>query len=366
MSILHILAPAAVGGLESVVLALTSGMKSRGVRSAVIPVLDANEPDHPFLVRLAELGIETFPVVAPGRSYRYEAIEVGKIIEETEATVIHTHGFRSDVVHRFAHRGKQIRHVATAHGFVDNTLRERLYARIQTWALRGADAVIAVSDPIRERLEQGGVPSTSIVTLPNAVATPTLVAAGEAEERLGLRARTDVRLAWIGRISYEKGPDLMVEAMEKLAANGNTPEVQLVFIGDGPMRADLEARVVDSGLSSSVHFAGMMPEASTLLGCFDGVVLSSRTEGTPMVALEAMTCGLPVIAPQVGGIPVLLGGGAGITFPTGDVGALANELRTFTLDPQRRANVASAGKARVERDFSLGTWLDKHEAIYSG
>ncbi len=360
----HILAPAAFGGLESVVLSLTVGLAQRGMDCLVIPVLESAREEHLFSKGLRSEGISVKEVIVSGRDYLGEAAGVGKILRDEGIEVIHTHGFRSDVVHRFAHRRLALRRVSTTHGFVDVTWREKLYNSIQIRALRGFDQVIAVSPTIRDRLHRGGVPNARISMIPNSVSRPEVEVRRVALEQLGIPGHEGPVLGWVGRLSHEKGPDIMVEALLRMYGGGHGGTSRFVFVGDGPMRADLEARVAQANLQERVSFLGLVPGASRLFSGFDGVVLSSRTEGTPMVALEAMTCGIPVVATMVGGLPDLVREGAGYPVSPDDPAKLAVVLADLLANLDRARALGRAGRDIVVQEFSLDRWLDSHEEIY--
>lgn len=367
MRVAHVLAPAAFGGLESVVLSLTHGLASRGVESLVVPVVEESPSEHLFVGALRAKGIPVAPIVVGARDYPGEARRVGALLRSQSIGVLHTHGFRSDVVHRFAHRGLSLHRISTAHGFVDNTWRERAYNRLQIGALAHLDRVIAVSASVRSRLVTGGVARDRIRLIPNAVTPPALKSRAEALLTLGIPDDDKTVLGWVGRLSHEKGPDVMVEALERFRdVHGAETLPRIVFVGDGPLREGLIERVRREGLSDRVSFPGLIAGASKILSAFDGVVLSSRTEGTPMVALEAMTCGIPVVGTMVGGLPALVRTETGYPVPSEDPGALAAAIHQLLENREAGRARGRAGQELVAQEFSLSRWLDLHEEVYRG
>jgi len=113
-----------------------------------------------------------------------------------------------------------------------------------------------------------------------------------------------VLVGQIGRLSPEKGPDVFLRAA--LAAHGSAPDVHFVLVGEGPLRADLQELVARLGLASRVHFAGLRQDMASVYAELDIVVSASRSEAMPLALLEAMSCGLPVVATRVGGVPDLI------------------------------------------------------------
>lgn len=230
--------------------------------------------------------------------------------------------------------------------------------------MRRFDAVVAVSTPIAERLVRRGVPPERIRVVPNAFdgERPRLARA-EARARLGL-ADDDFAVGWVGRMSAEKGPDVALDAAERLADAG----VLLCMIGDGPDRALLERRAgtLEAGAGRvRVRWYGVVPEAGSLFAAFDAYLLSSRAEGTPIVLLEAMAAGVPIVATRVGGVSDMLEDGREATLvPGGDLAALARGLALVRARPADARERADAARRRLELDFAVAPWLRRYEEIY--
>lgn len=246
--------------------------------------------------------------------------------------------------------------VSTVHGFTGGDWKNRLYERVQVRALRRFDAVVVVSEALRDRLRRGGVAAERLQLIPNAWIGSAPMTRMEARFRLGL-PQADVVVGWVGRLSVEKGPDIAVRALAELPR-----EVSLSFVGEGPERRAAERLAQDLGVGDRIRWHGPMPEAAALLSAFDAVLLSSRTEGTPMVLLEAMAAGVPVAATAVGGIPAALLPGAGRLAEPGSSSALA-EAVAAVLAP---GTCQAAGGAEVERALGQGRarWLERYESVY--
>ena len=135
-------------------------------------------------------------------------------------------------------------------------------------------------------------------------------------------------------------------------------------LGEGPARPALEARAAGLGIGDRVHWHGRLTGAGRLYRAFDIFVLSSRTEGTPIALFEAMAAGVPVVATSVGGVPDVVSAAEAALVPPGDPQALADEIRAIYRDPVAAAARARAARARLERDFDFGQWLQRYEEIY--
>jgi glycosyltransferase involved in cell wall biosynthesis len=143
------------------------------------------------------------------------------------------------------------------------------------------------------------------------------------------------------------------------------PQVRLVFVGDGPLRVNLEALVFELGLSDRVHFTGQRADVARLLGAFDIFVLPSLREALPIAVIEAMAVRLPVVAGRIGGIPeVVEDGTTGCLVPPGDGAALAAVLERLVADPALVARLGAAGQARVQSQFTVEQMVRRVEHLY--
>ncbi len=160
------------------------------------------------------------------------------------------------------------------------------------------------------------------------------------------------RLVCVARLSPEKGHAGLIQAVAALIKEGLDLELEL--LGDGPDTARIEAQIRELGLADRVHMRGQVPEEQALLAMSGAtaVVLASFMEGLPVVLMEALALGVPVVAPCVAGIPELIEHGvSGLTFPPGDWDALARVLRQLLADADLRARLALEGQRRVEAEF---------------
>lgn len=171
------------------------------------------------------------------------------------------------------------------------------------------------------------------------------------EVQQGARART--RLILVGRLSAEKGIAGLLEALAMLAP---TERPDLAIVGDGPLRAELDIMVARLGLGEVVTFLGRLPEAETLaaIAGSDALVLPSFMEGLPIVLMEAMALGKPVIATRVAGIPELVRDGEnGLLFTPSDWAALADKIAALAADDALRQRFGSAGKETIAAEFDI-------------
>jgi len=212
---------------------------------------------------------------------------------------------------------------------------------------------------MHEGLLAWGVPARKLHLIPNAWADPIeVLSRDDARRVLGMDA-DGWYAGFVGRIGREKGPDVFIDALAR-----TDPAISAVLIGDGRLRTQLTAHAEQIGLAERVKWAGALDDAGRLLRAFDVIVLSSRTEGTPMVLLEAMAAGVPVIATAVGGMPDVLRDDAGLLVSPEDPAAVAAALRDIRNDPAGARARAARAADRIDTDFSAATWRERYDAVY--
>ena len=361
LSILHVLHPARYGGLETVVLNLAAGLSQSGQDVCLAPVFTEQDAvDHPFPGAADDRGIELAPIVIAHRDYRGERRRIRQIARARGVHVVHSHGSHSDVVTASLGRSLGAASVSTVHGFTGGRWRNRVYEWLQERALRRFDGVFAVSDPIRQRLINGGVRRDRVHTVRNAWEVPSSAMGRiEARERLGLRAEGPV-VGWVGRMSAEKGPDVMVRAADHVATEG----VHFVMIGDGVMREECRVLARQLDLETRISWPGVVPDAGDLLNALDVLVMTSWTEGTPMVLLEAIGQEVPVVTTSVGGIPDIVSPAEAWLCEAGapeEIGRSIDEALQESGDAGLRARRA---KQRLVRERDVMAWVERHVDVY--
>lgn len=363
LTVVHALAPARVGGLESVVTSLSKGMAARGHRVRVAAVVEPDVGRHEFLDGLDRGEVAAERLEVPHRSYHLEVMRLRELFARTSPDVVHTHGYRGDVVAGSVARFSGLPVVSTVHGFTAGGSKNRFYEWLQEQALRRHHAVAAVSEPIRRRLLARGVEEDRLHLVRNAWSRDRpLLDRSDARARLGLPEDAFV-VGWVGRLSREKGPDVFLDAMERLARR--VPDAAASVVGEGGERERARDRVREAGLGDRITFHGRVQGAARLYRAFDVFVLSSRTEGTPVSLLEAVDAGVPVVGTRVGGVPdVVRHEREALLVPPEDPAALAGAVGRVRRDRAAAMGRARRARSRLLSEFDPRPWMDRYERIY--
>ena len=348
-----------MGGKESVVRLLAIGQRDRGHAVRVAAIVNGPGRAHPFVVELKAAGVEVVPLALPSRAYFRERALVAELCARYRPSVVHTHGYRADVLDGGVARRQWIPTVTTVHGFAAGDWKNRLYERVQRIAFRSFDAVVAVSRPLAENLRADGVRPDRIHLVPNAYTAGRMLDRESARRELSV-SEGEFVVGWVGRLSSEKGADVMVDAVARLT---DVPLKLLVF-GDGREREALSARATALGAAARIRWHGIVHDAASRFRAFDVFVLSSRTEGTPIVLFEAMAAGVPIVATGVGGVPDIVSSTEALLVPPEDSAALAEAVRQVYREPNSAATRARAARERLVAEFQPDAWVSRYEAVY--
>lgn len=357
--VLHIAAPAAVGGLERVVQGLASGQRARGWDVHVAAIVD--RPDHPFLAPLRDADVPTHVLRIDGSGgFLKERRFIGRLLGETKPRVVHTHGYRPDLLDAPVARRRGIATVTTEHGSSKMGGKAALYEWVQARMRKRFDAVVAVSSPIAARLEaEERVSPDRIHLIPNAWAGGVSFLSRSAARRQLDLDPDELAVGWVGRMIVAKGPDLMARALPHMGPRGS-----VVFVGDGPLGDQVEQSLEQLGVRDRARLIGHVDHAAPLFRAFDLLVLSSRTEGTPIVLLEAMAAGIPIVATAVGGVTDMISQAEAFLVDSTSPDAIGRTVREALKDPEERTARAARAAHRLETELNADVWLDRHRDAY--
>jgi glycosyltransferase involved in cell wall biosynthesis len=225
-----------------------------------------------------------------------------------------------------------------------------------------AQRVIAISQAVRDALVADGVQPERIAVIPSAVDiedSPTRV---QPSIRHALSLPENGRLAVsLAALTPEKDQSSMVAAAALLVRD--LPNLHWVIAGEGPLRSELEQRIAAAGLSERFHLLGQLSDPHTALAGADVCVLSSTSEGLGSSILAAMALGVPVVATRVGGIPDLLGAGAGLMVSPGDPSAFAAAVRRVLTEPVLRQKLIKMGRGEAVR-YSVPGMAERVLGVY--
>jgi len=356
LRIAHVLVPGEIGGLERVAVDLAASLRTIGHDARLVPIVEKST--HPLAEPAGTSGVPVHPIVLPPHSYLRESIRLGRLITELRPDIVHTHGYHADVVGGLAAWRHGVPAVSTLHGFTGGGRKNRMYERLQRFCTRRFAATIAVSAPMKAALSSH-YPPDRLRLIRNAWCNGQPILNREAARRKLDLPMSGLVIGWVGRLSPEKGPDVFLDAVGRSRRN----DYRASFIGGGRLESELRERTIALGLDDRIRFHGAVPGAGSLLRAFDLFVMSSRTEGTPMVLFEAMAAGVPVVTTGVGGIPDVVGPDEACLVPSGDAAALARAVDESLDHTDARARAARA-EERLHGECGVEAWVEAHTLLY--
>ncbi len=358
LRILHVAQISDPGGVSRYVDDLVADQVQRGWMVAV-----ACPPVGSLGPAVERLGAEHRPWDAarePARGLVGEWRALQRIVREVWPEVVHLHSSKAGLVGRCVVRRRRPT-LFSPHGWSFLAVTGASRRAAVMWERVGAhlaDVVVCGSEGERRTGEAFRIHARWRV-VPNATDVERYVPLDD-EARRGARADLGIGpgplVVCIGRLCEQKGQDLLLAAWPAVCRA--VPGARLALVGDGPLRAGLEA-----GAGPAVVFAGYQRDVRPWLAAADVVVQPSRYEGLSLVTLEALASARSVVATDVEGMREAIGDDAGAVVPPGDRHALAAALVTRLRDRERTAAEGRAGRTRVERRFSLRSWGDAMAAV---
>jgi glycosyltransferase involved in cell wall biosynthesis len=226
-----------------------------------------------------------------------------------------------------------------------------LQRRLKRALVTHLDAHVAVGEVAARLVEQqAGLRQGAVRVIPNGIPIATAVPRP--------RVAPGPIVGSLGRLDRQKGYDVLVRALPLL------PGVTAVLVGDGAERPELERLAGKLGVSDRLRITGWLEDGRALLPSFDVFVLPSLYEGLPLVVLEAMLAGLPVVASDVGSVRDAVSEGVtGLLVPAGDVPRLAAAVQR-ALDPEFGPRLGQAGRARALERFTVESMVRAYEMLY--
>jgi sugar transferase (PEP-CTERM/EpsH1 system associated) len=378
--IVHVVYRFAVGGLENGVVNLINRLPAARWRHAVLALTEV-EPQ--MRARIQRNDVDFIELrKGPGHLWR-DTPRIVRLLRALQPAIVHTRNLAALETQPAARLAGVPVRVHGEHGWdvhdPDGTRRK--YQWVRRAYRPFVHQYVALSRQIESYLRDAvGVPAERIRTICNGVDMRRFAAcaASDADVEAAAARRAPLQAApiacdeafvvgTVGRLQAVKDQVLLLRAAARaLAQQPQTrTRLRLVIVGDGPLRAQLQQSIDTLGLTDVAWLAGEQADVPAWLRAFDLFALPSRSEGISNTILEAMACGLPVVATRVGGNAELVDAPTtGTLVPAGDECALADALLAALSDPAQARAQGAAGRRRVEQRFSLEAMVSAYESMY--
>lgn len=368
--VLHVVYRFDVGGLENGVVNLINHMPPQAYRHAVLAL---TEVAPTFAQRIRREGVQTFALHKPPGHGVWQYPKLWRLFRELKPAVVHTRNLAALEATVPAWAAGVRARVHSEHGREGRDLGADTsrYDRVRRLYRPFVGHYVALSSELADYLRTVVKVATPLVTqVYNGVDTDKFTPApGDRRAILGCPFKTDTHwlVGTVGRMHEVKDQANLARAFVRACelAPPLRQVLRLVMVGDGPLRTQVMEVLTTAGVQDACWLPGErhdVPQIMQSLHCF---ALPSKSEGISNVVLEAMACGLPVVATAVGGNPELVRPGAtGTLVPAEDPDALARAIIELALDPARAAAMGRAGRADVEARFSMQSMTAAYQGVY--
>ncbi|WP_295718467.1 glycosyltransferase [uncultured Halovibrio sp.] len=365
---MHLIDSGGLYGAEKMLLSLATEQQALGLD---ITILSAGEPgcgEKPLEMEAQRLGL---PIIQwrmrPGINLP-EARKIIRWAREQDFHVMHSHGYKFNILAGLWPRGMRPPLVTTLHGYVRTPRFSKmwLYECADRFILRRMQAVVLVDESMKADLGRGMHKSGRVHVIPNGVDISDIETRAQTELALELscflQAHTPVILG-VGRLSREKAFDRLIEAFSTLSQHH--PKAGLLIVGEGRLRAELEALVRNHNLGDRVLMPGYCDNVPALMARATALVIPSRTEGLPITLLEAMTLRLPVIASSVGAMPQALESGkGGKVLREPSAGNIAIALGECLGEVEQTSHKVRRARQKLKSDYSASAMAATYNDLY--
>ncbi len=359
--VMNLIAAMNIAGAERVILNLLSRKESCQYDMRVTSFVRASDgAGTEFLRAVDQLGckIDRIPIY---RRWDYGDIKrLVRIIKRHDVKILHTHGYRSDIVGSIAAKLTGIPVVTTAHGFTAANARLGLNERVGRFFLRFVNRVIPVSENVKAKLLESGVKAEKVELIENAVDFAYFAQSPDIDFRAkwGI-GRGEIVIGSAGRLSPEKAHVNLIRAVGMLPANV-LQEVKVVIAGSGAEELKIVETARKIGIEDRLIMAGYIDDMRSFYHAIDIFCLPSLTEGSPLTILEAAASGKPIAAAKAGSIEKLITDKVdGYLTEAGDVRGISEFIEKLTASAELRDSFAEALRSKLQTDYDIESWSSK-------
>lgn len=369
MKVLHIIDSGGLYGAEVMLLNLMEEQVKLGVDPILASIGELNSPEKPIEEKALKKGLAVRKFrMRPGPNL-LGALRILRYAWEQDVDLLHSHGYKGNILFGFIPKCfRKLPLVSTVHGWTSTVgfTKMKVYEWFDFISLCFIDVIVLVHRAMKEHPKLAGREKLNIRVVNNGIVIneqTNAVRKINLDSEIISLCKSGFTIGAVGRLSPEKGFDNLLEAI-KIIRN-KRDDVRLIVIGEGRQRTELERKVVKLDLSDHVFLAGFKENARDYIPYFDLFVLSSLSEGLPMIVLEVMDARVPIVSTKVGGVPEVLGFGEyGLLVGHATGIELSDGIMQIITDPEKGKNMAEGAKLNLEKHYSSAIMAKQYVDIY--
>jgi glycosyltransferase involved in cell wall biosynthesis len=353
----HLIGSTGIYGAERWVLAQLRYLDRSRAHASLINLVDHVEEKSAIVLEAQRLGHDAVDFYTGGRFNPLGVLRLARMLRQKRIVILHSHGYKSDVMGLIAGRLAGTKVISTPHGWSNQKDKKLLfYEQLGRVCLKSFDRVCPLSQSLYDGLCADGIQSSKLTLVLNGVDIREI---DEVPARA--KANEKKRIGYIGQFVEGKGLNDLVDAFFAL----NRPDCELFMVGDGPCREKILRRVESRDGELGVYCPGYTTRRLEDLKGLDVFVLPSLSEGIPRCIMEAHAAMVPVVATDIDGIRALVKSEeTGLLVPPDNAEALAAAINRVLNSPALARKVASAGRKLIEERFSAARMARQYETLY--
>lgn len=363
INVLQFICPTGFYGAERWVLALANNLDPKSVRCDLVVTEESPDQDLELLKQYPDVEGSTFKIGMRNRFDTSAIAQLCDLIRERNIHIIHTHGYKSDILGFIAAKRCGIPCISTPHGFgVPSSFKLKVFIRVGSYFLRFFDRVIPLSQQLYNECAEFGVPNAKLSYIQNGVDLKEVEEFRLAKKEPKIKKEKKV-IGFIGQMIPRKMVAHILEVFDLLCETDDNLTLQL--LGDGESRVELEELAKGLASSSKVEFLGFRTDRLEILRNFDLFVMSSSDEGIPRCLMEAMAMGTPVAAYDIPGIDQLLSHEeTALLAPFGDKAALLDCWRELLSNHEKAEALSEKSREFVQKHFSAARMSQEYLDVF--
>jgi glycosyltransferase involved in cell wall biosynthesis len=360
IKVMQFICPTGFYGAERWILALAKHLDPQQVLCDLAVSSEPTNQDLELTRQYKQLNLKTHEIPMRGKFDLSALSKLVKVLRDQEFDLIHTHGYKSDIIGLLAARKAGIPCVITPHGFSTHMdLKLRIFSWLGGRALRRATRVVPLSTQLMKDCKELGVPDNKMLYIQNGVDLSEV----EAQEKPTREANAPKRVGFVGQLISRKNVFDLLAVFDALHAKH--PATRLVILGDGDQRAELEAHAQTLPSKDSIEFLGFRNDRLELLKSFDLFAMTSTLEGIPRCLMEATAAEIPVAAYNIAGIDQLITHeSTGLLAPLGDKQQLLQHWETMLFETEKARELATAAKKFVYENYSAQRMATEYTDLF--
>ncbi len=364
LNILQFICSTGYYGAERWVVALANNV-NRDVLNIELAVTQEHI-DHKLQVsdKFVKLGLPSHIIPMNGAFDLRLIKRLKTLIRDREIDLIHTHGYKSDIIGLMVAKLTGVKCVSTPHGFeIGDDLKLKLYIGLSCRLFRFFDAVVPLSEQLVSDVRPYGISKQKLRLIENGVDLKPIDALRQ-ELLEAPRTRKAPALGYIGQLINRKNVSDLIEAFARLKSDYTS--LELILLGDGDERPNLEAQAKKLDVADDVRFEGYQDAALNWHSEIDVFVMTSKLEGIPRCLMESMALKTPIVAYDIPGVDQLISDSkTGLLAPVGDVECLVNQCARLLGDQAYAEKISEQAFDMVNERFSAKRMAREYESLFT-